>query len=203
MLFDLYGTLVDVGTRTHPYRTLIAASPRPVSPRALILQRHSRDELGRLLGCQDPTILEAFQRRLEEELSTIRVYPHALPLLRQLRADGLALGVVSNLAAPYAAVLEGTALGACFDAHVLSCDVGVAKPQAAIFRHALGALGCRPDEALMVGDSVISDCRGARAAGMTALHLCRQGPSREPHVLRSLRALPEHLRRLRAGHSLR
>jgi 4-nitrophenyl phosphatase len=42
----------------------------------------------------------------------------------------------------------------------------VGKPEPPLFRLALAALGLRPDEAAMVGDSVPSDVGGGRAAGM-------------------------------------
>jgi len=42
----------------------------------------------------------------------------------------------------------------------------VGKPEPPLFRMALARLGCRPQEAAMVGDSVASDVAGGRAAGM-------------------------------------
>jgi HAD superfamily hydrolase (TIGR01450 family) len=42
----------------------------------------------------------------------------------------------------------------------------VGKPHAPIFEMALERLGCRPSEAVMVGDSLATDVAGGRAAGM-------------------------------------
>ena len=42
----------------------------------------------------------------------------------------------------------------------------IGKPEPPIFKTALQRLGCRPREAAMVGDSLRSDIRGGRAAGM-------------------------------------
>jgi HAD superfamily hydrolase (TIGR01450 family) len=44
--------------------------------------------------------------------------------------------------------------------------VVVGKPEPPLFRIALERLGCRPQEAAMVGDSVTSDVAGGRAVGM-------------------------------------
>jgi glycerol 3-phosphatase-2 len=44
--------------------------------------------------------------------------------------------------------------------------VVVGKPEPPLFRIALARLGCRPQEAAMVGDSVTSDVAGGRAVGM-------------------------------------
>jgi HAD superfamily hydrolase (TIGR01509 family) len=48
---------------------------------------------------------------------------------------------------------------------VTSAEVGLPKPDPAVFRRALELLGVRPERALHVGDSE-SDETGARAAGM-------------------------------------
>jgi len=60
--------------------------------------------------------------------------------------------------------------GTRFDAIVTSCEVGVRKPDPAIFRSAAKGVGLSPPELLHVGDRFDCDVAGARAAGMgTAL----------------------------------
>jgi len=49
--------------------------------------------------------------------------------------------------------------------------IGIAKPDPAIFRPALEALGTDPARTLYVGDTVHADVRGARAAGMPVVQL--------------------------------
>jgi putative hydrolase of the HAD superfamily len=49
--------------------------------------------------------------------------------------------------------------------------LGVAKPDPAIFRPALEALGTDPARTLYIGDTVHADVRGAEAAGMRAVQL--------------------------------
>jgi putative hydrolase of the HAD superfamily len=109
----------------------------------------------------------------------------ALDGLRQLAASGRKLGIISNSDGTVEEQLRrhqicqvGEGLGvpvlAIIDSHV----VGVAKPAAQIFRHALDPLGVRPEHAVYVGDTVRYDVRGARAAGLMAVHfdpydLCR------------------------------
>jgi putative hydrolase of the HAD superfamily len=70
----------------------------------------------------------------------------------------------------------GVPVLAIIDSHV----VGVSKPAAEIFRHALDPLGVPPDRAAYVGDTVRYDVRGARAAGLMPVHfdpysLCSDG----------------------------
>jgi putative hydrolase of the HAD superfamily len=61
---------------------------------------------------------------------------------------------------------------------LVSGDVGVAKPDPAIFRLAIDKLGVAPEHAWHVGDSLFSDVGGAKATGLTAIWLNREGTTR-------------------------
>ena len=78
------------------------------------------------------------------------------------------LGIVTNgLAEVQRPRLARSALGSVFDAVVVSEEVGVAKPDARIFGHALRQLQHDdPTTVLMVGDSLASDIQGGCNAGM-------------------------------------
>jgi putative hydrolase of the HAD superfamily len=105
--------------------------------------------------------------------------------LRRLARTGRKLGIVSNADGTIEEQLRrneicqlGEGLGVPVLAIVDSHIVGVAKPAAEIFRHALDPLGVAPDRAIYVGDTVRYDIRGARAAGLHPVHfdpyeLCR------------------------------
>jgi HAD superfamily hydrolase (TIGR01450 family) len=56
----------------------------------------------------------------------------------------------------------------------------VGKPELPLFRVAIERLGCRPQEAAMVGDSTDSDIRGGRAAGMFTIWLNAEGDDASP-----------------------
>ena len=60
---------------------------------------------------------------------------------------------------------------------VISEELGVSKPRPGIFHAALNQLGVSPRDALMVGDGVNSDIRGANAAGIDA---CWLNPAGKP-----------------------
>lgn len=65
--------------------------------------------------------------------------------------------------------LERSTIGACFDAVVISEEVGAAKPEPAIFDVALARMGHpRREDVLMVGDSLTSDVAGANRSGIDA-----------------------------------
>lgn len=74
-----------------------------------------------------------------------------------------------------------------------SSEAGSAKPAAGIFRTACAGLGVPPGEAAYVGDRLVTDARGAAAAGLTGIWLDRSGdppPDLEVTRITSLTALP-------------
>jgi putative hydrolase of the HAD superfamily len=113
----------------------------------------------------------------EALLASIRfdVYPEVPEVLARLRAGGARLAVVSNWDVSLHDVLERTGLRALLDAVVISAELGVAKPQPAIFHAALRRLGAQAADALHVGDSLELDVAGARAAGLRAVLVARDG----------------------------
>lgn len=100
----------------------------------------------------------------------IRAYPDVVEVLPQLRAHGLALGVVTNASHPMIMrdrELEAAGLLDHFPTcRVAAVDIGYIKPHRIIFEHALARLGIRPDEAVFVGDNLEADVSGAQGVGM-------------------------------------
>jgi putative hydrolase of the HAD superfamily len=120
-------------------------------------------------------------------------FDDARPALARLRADGVALAVVSNWDVSLHEMLERTGLRPHVDHVVSSVEVGAAKPDPAPFATALAALGFEAREAVHVGDSLDEDVAGARAAGITPVLLDRDDNVAAPgdvRVIRSLDALP-------------
>jgi HAD superfamily hydrolase (TIGR01509 family) len=76
-----------------------------------------------------------------------------------------------------------------FDLLIVSEEVGVAKPDPAIFAIALERLGVAPSEALFVGDSPEFDLRGAAAAGMPFIWMNPRGELLPADVAQPLAAI--------------
>ncbi|HWH12807.1 MAG TPA: HAD family hydrolase [Solirubrobacteraceae bacterium] len=94
--------------------------------------------------------------------------------------------------------LDASGLAVHFDAIVVSGDLGVAKPDPAVFRRALTLLDADPRDATMVGDSLPRDVDGAIAAGIRGVWLNRAGASRpagrsDVIEIRTLDRLPDAL----------
>ncbi len=105
-----------------------------------------------------------------------RLFPDAVETLTAMRRRGLKVGLLSNWDHRLRPVLEGLDLMPLLDAVIISCEVGVEKPEPKIFHAAWAALGvARGEEALHVGDSYRDDVLGALAVGMGAVLVERAG----------------------------
>ena len=69
--------------------------------------------------------------------------------------------------------LGRAALGHYFAAIVISAELDVGKPDPRIFRAALDAIGATADVAVMIGDSLPRDIRGAHNAGLRSIWVDR------------------------------
>jgi HAD superfamily hydrolase (TIGR01549 family) len=131
--------------------------------------------------------------RAWEHAEHFELYEDALPVLEQLRAHGLKLGLVSNTGRDLDAFVAHHGLQV--DAVLGSRSFGRTKPHPTIFQAVLERLGVEPADAAMVGDSPEDDVDGARAAGIeTAFLLDRDERYPElPDRLPNLYALPAAL----------
>jgi putative hydrolase of the HAD superfamily len=108
-----------------------------------------------------------------ERHENFSLYDDAVPVLEVLRRHRLKIGLVSNGQRD----LEEFAVhhGLEVDAIVGSKAHGRTKPHPSIFVAALRALDVAPAQAAMVGDSYEDDIAGARALGIRAIFLDRNG----------------------------
>jgi putative hydrolase of the HAD superfamily len=111
--------------------------------------------------------------RLWEDSENFDLYDDVLPVMAELRAHGLKLGLVSNSGRELDDFVAHHALDV--DCAITSRAHGFTKPHPTIFQAALELLGVRPAEAAMVGDSIEDDVEGARALGMRAFLIDRDG----------------------------
>ena len=118
---------------------------------------------------------------LEARFDRPEVFDDVEPALGRLHSLGYRLGVITNgngyrgqpVLHPY------------FSEAVLSSEVGVAKPDPAIYALAAARTGRPPSELVMVGDSLHHDVEAAQAVGWRAVWLDRAGtgtPSSGPTI---------------------
>jgi putative hydrolase of the HAD superfamily len=98
----------------------------------------------------------------------VRANPATLDLVRDIRSQGMRTAILSNMPSDLLERLRGAFDWLDeFDVQIWSCDHGVIKPDAAIYRLCLDALGCKPHRALFFDDRP-RNVEGARAVGMDA-----------------------------------
>lgn len=101
-------------------------------------------------------------------------YPNAEDILRYLRRKGYKLGIIANQSAGTAERLRAWGLLKYIDVVAASAELGVAKPDRAIFDKAFELAGCTAKEAVMIGDRLDNDIRPAKKLGMKTVWI-RQG----------------------------
>jgi putative hydrolase of the HAD superfamily len=121
-----------------------------------------------------------------------RIFHDVLPTLKELASAPVRLAVISNWDERLRPLLNRLELGKFFEAVIVSCEVGSAKPSAAIFEAAVNELQLAADSILHVGDSFELDVQGARAAGFRAMQIHRSG-SPDADSINSLAELPAKL----------
>ncbi|WAC54716.1 HAD family hydrolase [Gordonia sp. SL306] len=141
-------------------------------------QQHRRAYLAmlRASGLTAPGHAEQLYARVLDPHSW-QIFPDTEAVLRGLRAAGIPVGVVSNIAFDLRAVLALHGVADLVDEYALSYEVGAIKPNPRIFHAALDPLGVAPYDALMVGDSEEAD-GGARHLGC-AFELVQDAPAAE------------------------
>lgn len=111
-------------------------------------------------------------------------------LLKALRDEGVAIGIVTNnLTAEQQLKLERCGLDSFIDALITSEDAGIAKPDPAIFVKALDRLQVRASDAVMVGDAWATDIEGALAASIRPVWFNWRGQAAPAEGVTELRSL--------------
>ena len=132
-----------------------------------------------------------------------RPYPDAAPVLAELKRRGYELGVIANQNPGTEERLAAWDLLRYFDAVAPSAELGVAKPDPAIFQWALNRAGCASGEAVMVGDRLDNDIAATKALGfhtvrllrgLGAFHSPRSAEEEPDHTIRELSELLELFR---------
>lgn len=160
--------------RAHHDVAVDAASLARLRARCAEVLREALEDAGAVVGDVAPAAM------VEALLGALRFapYPEVPRALAELRGAGHRLVVVSNWDVSLHEALRATGLDALVDGAISSAEAGVRKPSPAIFRRALELAGARGEDAgaaLHVGDSLELDVAGARAAGLQAVLVARDG----------------------------
>ena len=204
LLLDLDDTLLDYSSGVDTCWEAACAAGAPDVPRAALVAaltearrsfwtdpEHNRRERVNMLRAwtriatqaleqcggdarRGSAIAEAFAARRR---AIMTLFPDALQLLTTARGLGLPLGLVTNGdAREQRAKIERHDLARFFDVIVIEGEFGAGKPDAAVYRCAMGALGVEPGpEVWMAGDHLEFDVAGPQRLGLRAAWIDRPG----------------------------
>jgi putative hydrolase of the HAD superfamily len=191
VIFDLYGTLVPEFPRSEFFATVDAMSLELGADPDAFRDAWNRTAIGRQTGaypaiwdnvraiCEDLGLPEPSDAELERALAARDAmygrwfHPRvgALETLRELRARGLPLGLISMCAPDTPAMWRASELGGTVDVEVFSSEVGLRKPDPSIYLYACERLGVEASSCLFCGDGAYGELTGAEAVGMTAVEI--------------------------------
>lgn len=118
------------------------------------------ETFGRRLGLGNP------QGLIDSMLAGMRPLEPMVEAVREIRADGMLTGLISNSWST--GHYDRELLDRLFDEIVISAEVGLHKPQPEIYTLTAQRLEVAPTACLFV-DDLRENCEGAEAVGMTAI----------------------------------
>ena len=121
--------------------------------------------------------LDAFEVFLKAR-QQITLLPHCKEVIAQLSEHYILISLTNGNAD-----LGQHSISQYFTASYQAEQVNAAKPSPALFLKALAIVGCKPDEAIHIGDHIVDDISGAKALGLFAIQACLKPDSPAPHAL--------------------
>lgn len=144
------------------------------------------------------TNVGAIAKKLIEEFKTQKCWQCAhggVKLLDHFKNLGIRVGVISNFDPRLNDILSNVSLKQYLDFIITSYEIGYSKPDERIFKSAIEKCNVpvKPSEALHIGDDIVKDYQGARAAGWHAVlvnpNLDTATEPLQEHVFQSLEEL--------------
>ncbi len=188
VIFDLWDTLVLWSPEGHVDVVTRSAAHVGVEPEALrraLDETHDERSVGPLLDNVrvvlaklgvDANHAEAVAGlRREHTRSVLMPREGAVETLEELDRRGFRRGLISVCSSDVEEVWDETPLAQHLDDVVLSCVVGLRKPDPQIYLLACERLGVEPHECLFVGDGANDELAGAERVGMRTVCILRPG----------------------------
>lgn len=177
VLLDLDGTLVDTNpTHVESYLRAFAAFGHSVDQPSIERQVGKGGDklvpaiIGGDADHQDGEAIraraEAIFTRLLAPARRFRLFPGAVELIEELRSQGVKTAIATSSGDDLLDAIFRSApvdLRDRVDAVTTESDVDASKPDADVVRAALEALGARPEDALLIGDTIYDFEASSRA----------------------------------------
>lgn len=185
VIFDMYETLVTQFASPLYYGTQIARD-LGLSPEEFLPGWRATEEsratgkltfeavMERLMKEQGIYTPEKHRQVVEKRIAIqtdcfAHLHPGILPMLSGLKTQGIKVGLITNCFSEEAKLIRKSVLFPYFDAPCLSYELGMRKPDRAIFRACLDKMELPAQNCLYVGDGGSRELETARELGMQAL----------------------------------
>ncbi len=193
IIFDLYGTLIDelnfpesIAARYWQMMSqVMAALNAPEKDFRRLWSATSDDRHSGVFDSIEATLryickaigLSPAQEQLDRAVGirmdylrqVLKPRPDTLETIAQLREMGYRIGLISDCTAETSVIFPDTPFASMVEAAVLSCEVGITKPDPRMYELACERLGVAPSRCLYIGDGNSNELTGASNAGMTAV----------------------------------
>ena len=185
VIFDMFETLVTLYSAPLYFGRQIAED-LGVTPEAFYPHWHASEEIRskgqmnfeeailqigeKITYAYPERIPEVVKKRYAFKKECFRhVEERILVMLQELKAAGAKIGLISNCFEEEQIAIRGSVLVPYFDVMILSCEVGMQKPEKAIFHRCTELLGVAPEDCLYVGDGGSMELETAKSLGMHPL----------------------------------
>jgi len=182
VIFDVYETLItlfesplyfspqmaeDAGIPLEEFKALWG----PTDDNRTIGKLSTEEALSDILkarNCFDENLLNSMmeKRISSRQASFDHLHPEIIPMLKNLKAKGIKIGLISNCFSEEAKIIRESILFPYFDVVCLSYEEGIKKPDLKIYQRCLDRLNLKAEDCLYVGDGGSHELEAAREIGM-------------------------------------
>ena len=170
LFFDVGSTLVDESRvyedRMKKIAELSGITPQQIYEHAISLYRRNKKgdlEIAKQLGIELPKWESQYEK----------LYTDSEDCLKRLSRN-YEIGIIANQTLGTSERLENLGARKYIDLVIASAEEGVSKPDRRIFEIALERSGCKPENAVMIGDRIDNDIVPAKQLGMKTIWI-KQG----------------------------
>ena len=185
VIFDMFETLVTLFSGPVYMGREIAAEIGVAEPKfreiwdttdeaRTLGKRSLEDVIQEILMVNNCYSEEVFERIITKRKRMIResfehIHPEIIPLFQWFKEQNIKVGLITNCYFEERDIIKDSVLFEYFDVMCMSCDLGVKKPDTAIFERCMKDLRLEPQECLYIGDGGSLELETARAVGMHPL----------------------------------
>jgi putative hydrolase of the HAD superfamily len=202
ILFDLYGTLVDVSTDESKneifnflseYLRYYDVKIESARLRSVFESEKAQNMAARHEKYPEVNLVDVFENILKREgqnnsflkksccklfrllsRERLELFPDSIPVLKEMEKSGYPLALVSNAQKIFTSnEIRMLGLDQFFKYKVFSSQYGFVKPDHRLFLIACGLLDVEPQKAIYIGDNPYNDVKGAQKLGMTSILINR------------------------------